>query len=156
MRTWVEELERAVAFWNARVVRRSGCWGWNANKHQGYGTQRVGNTSMRATWIAWLAVHGELPAKGMQVLHRCDNPECTNPDHLFLGTQRDNMRDRAAKNRDKLANGMHFNSKRTPDQVRYIRASYPKRSLKELGEELGIAPATVWAIATRKFHKSII
>ncbi len=144
-----------MAFWHTRVVRRNGCWGWNANKHDGYGTQRVGNTSMRATWIAWLAVHGSLPEKGMQVLHKCDNPECTNPEHLFLGTQKDNMRDRAKKNRDKRANGMHFNSKVTPEQVQYIRANWPRIPATVLAKEVGISHAAAWVIAKGKNHKGV-
>src|SRR6185436_8652420 len=48
--------------------------------------------------IAWTEANGPIP-NGMQVLHRCDNPPCVNPAHLFLGTQTDNMRDMTAKGR---------------------------------------------------------
>lgn len=110
---------------------------------------------MRASHIAWISQHGEVPA-GMYVLHRCDNPECSRPDHLFLGTQGDNMRDRASKHRDKLANGMHFNSKVTPEQVRSIRAKWPTTSAVALGKEFGITPTTAWGIAVGKNHRGVI
>lgn len=156
MRTRTEELERALAFWHSRVIRRSGCWGWNANRDKdGYGTVRVGRTSMRATHLAWLAVHGELPGKGTFMLHKCDTPDCTNPLHLFPGTQRDNMQDRARKARDKMANGMHFNSKVTPEQVQYIRANWPRIPATVLAKEVGISHAAAWVIAKGKNHKGV-
>ena len=157
MRTWEEERERAMAFWHARVVRRSGCWGWAANKDKdGYGMIRFGYSCKRATHVAWLAMHGEFPPSGMLVMHTCDTPECTNPDHLRLGTPKQNMQDKVAKKRDLRANGLHFNSKVTPEQVRYLRASYPAKSLDLLAAEVGISRAQVWQIAAGNSHKSII
>ncbi len=158
MRTREEELERAAAFWHFRVIRRPGqCWGWTANRDKdGYGTITVARVPKRATHIAWFAFYGELPPKGMLVMHSCDNPECTNPDHLRLGTHKENMQDKIAKKRDLRANGLHFNSKVTPEQVRYLRASYPAKPLEVLAEEIGISRAQVWQIAAGNSHKSII
>ena len=156
MRTREEELERALAFWHSRVVRRSGCWGWNATTDKdGYGMMRVGTTTMRATHAAWLAVHGELPGKGLLVLHECDTPECTNPNHLRLGTHKDNMQDKVLKRRDLRVNGMHFNSKVTPEQVRYIRANWPATPATVLAKEVGITHAAAWVIAQGKNHKGV-
>ncbi len=156
MRTCEEELERAIAFWHAHVIRRSGCWGWTAARDKdGYGTVSFARAPKRATHIAWAAIHGNLPPKGMLVMHTCDNPECTNPDHLRLGTHKDNMQDKIAKKRDLRANGLHFNSKVSPDQVRHIRASYPGTSLEVLAREAGISRAQTWQIAAGNSHKSI-
>ena len=65
---------------------------------------RFGGTSTRAHRIAWQIAYGPIPA-GLLVLHTCDNPGCVNPVHLYIGTQKDNMRDMSirgyAKNRKK-------------------------------------------------------
>jgi hypothetical protein len=55
----------------------------------------------RAPRLAWTLLRGEIPV-GLSVCHRCDTPLCVNPDHLFLGTQRDNMYDAIAKGRLKM------------------------------------------------------
>jgi hypothetical protein len=70
----------------------------------------------------WMLTNGPIPA-GLFVLHRCDNPPCCNPDHLFLGTPADNMRDMSEKGRAKGARKGegHHNAKLTADQVRHIR-----------------------------------
>lgn len=76
------------------------CWPWTASvvKNLGYGQFGMGGTMMRSHRVAWELSNGPIPA-GMFVLHKCDNPPCCNPQHLFLGTQTDNMQDALAKGR---------------------------------------------------------
>ena len=82
------------------------CWLWLAGKYVGgYGALRTaykGRKFVRAPRLAWAIVNGPIPA-GLWVLHRCDNPPCVNPAHLFLGTHKDNMRDREAKGRNVMS-----------------------------------------------------
>jgi len=76
------------------------CWTWNAaTTPGGYGcfTNDLGE-QIGAHQFAWLIHFGEIP-EGKDVLHKCDNPPCVRPEHLFLGTQKDNMRDMVAKGR---------------------------------------------------------
>ncbi len=75
------------------------CWNWALRQSRnGYGQFRDGGRLKKAHRGAWEAVNGPIP-EGLHVLHRCDNPQCVNPEHLFTGTHTDNMRDMTAKGR---------------------------------------------------------
>lgn len=86
----------------AKVFKEDGdgCWVWvgAAPIRGGYGTIRVGNRAMKAHRLSYEIYKGPIPA-GMNVCHKCDHPYCVKPDHLFLGTHADNMRDMLAKGR---------------------------------------------------------
>jgi hypothetical protein len=105
-------------FWCKVAKSEAGCWEWRSAKFpSGYGAFHVAGKQMKAHRVAWWLVNEELPADGMCVLHRCDNPACCNPDHLFLGTPTDNMRDCSLKGRHR--------SQRYPEAA---RASIAKAS----------------------------
>lgn len=88
-----------IRFENKIKRTNNGCWVWTgATAGRGYGKLFVDGKDIRAHRVSWLLHRGELPDASF-VLHRCDNPPCVNPDHLFLGDQYDNMRDCASKRR---------------------------------------------------------
>jgi hypothetical protein len=87
--------------WEAKIDKSGECWIWTGSRgFYGYGQLRTGHSGVleRAHRLAWEFFRGPIP-NGLFVLHRCDSPPCVNPDHLWLGTQRDNLRDCATKGR---------------------------------------------------------
>ena len=92
-----------VRFW-AKVdasAGPTGCWLWTGARFPaGYGAIKIAGRPWGAHRVAWELVNGPIP-DGLQSLHRCDNPPCVNPLHLFLGSQADNARDMVAKGRSR-------------------------------------------------------
>jgi hypothetical protein len=92
----------------AKIAKGEGCWEWQGSRNRdGYG--QLATRSREQRWhlahrVVWEDLHGPIQA-GMEVCHRCDNPPCCRPDHLFLGTHADNMADMAAKARTARAIG---------------------------------------------------
>lgn len=77
------------------------CWVWTGSKHRGRQHGQIGLRAGVLLWthrLSWELTNGPIPG-GLFVLHHCDNPPCVNPDHLWLGTQRDNVADMVAKGR---------------------------------------------------------
>jgi len=84
---------------NVRVDEQTGCWDWLKFKDRNkYGHIKVLGKSELVHRIAYQTLVGDIPS-GMFVCHRCDNPSCLNPEHLFVGTNQDNIDDKVAKNR---------------------------------------------------------
>ena len=88
-------------FWDKVGIRGHGeCWEWTATKDSnGYGVCYSGGKQVKAHRYSWVMLHRDI-RDGSCVLHRCDNPCCVNPDHLFLGQPKHNIKDMVHKGRD--------------------------------------------------------
>jgi hypothetical protein len=135
----------AERFWE-RVDRRSPseCWNWLSSTNQdGYGGIRDDNGGWeKAHRIAWAMTNGPVP-DGSCVLHRCDNPRCCNPAHLWLGTRADNNADKVAKGRQPRGSATG-RAKLTEEDALSIRKD--ERSQRELGRIYGVHHSTIWSI----------
>ncbi len=88
-----------VSFWQRVERPAAGCWTWTgACNRAGYGMVRVDRRTELAHRISYELSVGPVAA-GLEVCHRCDNPPCVNPDHLFMGTRQDNESDKKLKGR---------------------------------------------------------
>lgn len=137
-----------------RLAQRSqpnpdtGCIEWmGCRKDDGYGHIRVGFKMVTTHRAAWEEARGAIP-DGMCVLHRCDNPPCINLDHLFLGTQIENIADMNAKGRQVPSKGeQNGRVKLTEEQVRKIRQD--ERLQKEIAAEYGVNQTLISMIKRR-------
>jgi hypothetical protein len=138
-------LEQRLLFYIEKKTRtpymRGGpCWVWVGHRTaDGYGALRVGDTMKRTHRIAYEIYVGEIP-EGLLVCHRCDNPACCNPAHLFVGSDADNVDDMIRKGR--MARGEDGgNAVLTEEQVADIRLD--TRPLRTIAKEYGVCHATI-------------
>jgi hypothetical protein len=147
--------------WQDRLWRRvdmsggpDACWEWQGFRRPGgYGQIGLGSRDLgigETHRLAWEFHNGPIP-DGMYVCHRCDNPPCCNPAHLFLGTPADNVADMLSKGRG-AKGAMLPHTKLSDEQVRDIRAAWDARtaSQQQLARAYGISQGHVSAIVNFK------
>jgi hypothetical protein len=144
LKTYIEErIER---------ITETGCWIWtNGLDGFGYGQAQTFGKHSTAHRLAWTVYKGPIP-KGIHVLHRCDVPQCCNPYHLFLGTQRDNIDDMVAKNRS-LKGERHPMVKLTREQA--LDALTSTETITVVARRLGCTVQNIWRIRNRQTWKEL-
>ena len=149
-------------FWSR--VNKSECWEWmGARNEKGYGVVAVDGKTPKAHRVAWELENGPIPA-GVCVLHRCDNPPCCNPAHLFLGSKKDNNRDMISKGRRRVGGEKtpvelcayqrgeaHHSARLTVEIVRAIRVDRARgMSYSKIASKHGVAISSAFKIANRE------
>lgn len=128
-----------------------GCWIWKASKNKdGYGQFSVKNKVLSAHRFSY-EIHKGPVSKGLSVCHSCDNPSCVNPDHLWIGTHKDNMKDCWQKNRGKTIFGIgqkNVKAKLTEENAQEIKNSDLK--YLELAEKFNVTRETISKIKRNK------
>lgn len=134
----------------------SGCWEWTRMKTSaGYGRIAVKSYPAYCHRVAYELFCGPIPDGGV-VCHKCDNPACCHPAHLFLGTHADNAADMVKKGREARGE-RHGMSKLTADAVREIRARYAAGSAtqEQLAAEFGVSSPHICGILAGKFWRHV-
>lgn len=138
------------------IVKSNGCWIWQRKTNpQGYGSMSLSRKNNKKVgahrFSAWL--HGMPLTDDLFVCHRCDNPSCVNPDHLFLGTASDNSKDMRDKGRLNIMHGsQNPASKLNARAVRYIRKHGQKGdgSVQRLAQKYDVNDSTILGVLNGK------
>jgi hypothetical protein len=139
-----------ATFW-AQTASCGNCIEWTSYRNKlGYGRLAVNRKVTYAHRHAWTLANGAIP-DGLCVLHKCDNPPCCNPSHLFLGTKRDNAQDMIRKGRDRRCRGIaNHKAKLSEYSVRDIRDEYARgASQASLARIYGVNYRNIHAIVHR-------
>lgn len=150
---------------NSAANSQSGCWDWVKGKNKdGYGKVKYAQRDLSAHRAAWLAFRGPI-APGMLVCHKCDNPSCVNPDHLFLGSPQDNMDDKMAKGRWRggpqfwekgKCGAVHHNAKLDERKVVQVLAMFREgRAAVDIAKQFGVSDTVVIRIRENKAWKHV-
>ena len=140
-----------------KVKKMDICWEWQSTiSKNGYGQFSINNKKQLAHRVSYILHYGEIPI-GMLVCHSCDNRKCVNPEHLFLGTNEDNMKDMINKKRAKYASGEKAgSSKLTNEDVKDIRLAYDNNeTTRQIAKKYNMNHSTIWNIVSGKTWKHI-
>jgi hypothetical protein len=145
-----------VRFWAAIDKNGAGgCWLWTGRKDpDGYGLVNLSGCHS-AHRLAWLLIRGSLPSAGVFLCHSCDVPACCNPDHLFLGTAKDNAEDCVRKGRSRVGE-RNPQARMTAGVVIDIYRAYQSgQRIKDVAEQFGVTRFAVMRVVHRKNWRAI-
>jgi HNH endonuclease len=135
-----------------KMTDKNKCWEWFGNRNpSGYGMIGYLATQVLAHRVSWEVHRGKIP-KGLFVLHRCDNPPCVNPNHLFVGTCKDNAQDMILKGRKPDTSGSKNGMSKIneADALKIRRLSAAGNNFTKIGRRFGLCTTSVSNIVKRK------
>ncbi len=147
------KLNPVERFWS-KVTKTETCWLWNTYRDpDGYGNFYYQGASQRAHRMAWIFTRGPIP-EGKLICHKCDNPPCVRPDHLFLGSTEENVADKIKKGRILWGNN-HYRSILTVEQAEEIRQRVSNgEKQRRLALEYRVSPQVINSIVKFKVFKT--
>lgn len=136
------------------TINASNCWVWHKSIEQsGYGRIKINGRTIKAHRLSWNIHFGEIPP-GLFVCHKCDNPPCVNPEHLFLGTAKDNTQDMIEKGRKAIINGEQVGtSKLTTTEV--LNIFIDKRAYQEISEDYKVSRGLIGNIKRKEIWSHV-
>ena len=140
-------------FW-ALVEKTDTCWVWKGKAvKSGHGLFYAATETLLAHRVSWRLHRGRI--KGKRVLHRCDNPPCVRPDHLFSGSQRENVNDAIAKGRWTMppSGEQHHSAKLTESDVRAIRATAGSHAV--VARQFGVSKRLILLIRKGRIWRNV-
>lgn len=138
-------------FWK-KVRKTDDCWEWTGSRSvKGYGNFSINGRFIRASRYSYELHFGPIQ-DGLFVCHRCDNPTCVRPDHLFLGTNSQNIRDCVEKGRN-TSGTQPF--RLTDDQVREIRSAHGPLGYTKLAAAYGVTRAAIRDVVKRRSYPDV-
>lgn len=146
-----------LQFWAKMKEAPSGCWEWQGtcNRERGYGWLRFQGKPWLTHRLAWRLTFGDIP-EGKQVLHKCDNPPCCNPYHLFLGDALINAKDRDEKGR---SGGRSLPGEKNPEakltEAIVLKILSAEGYMYQIADKYGISKTQVWNIKHRRNWKHV-
>lgn len=153
-------IEKSLQIILGQIQINDACWIWiGPRDRDDYGITYITGRTWRAHRFIFTLVNGQIP-DGKFVLHRCDNPPCVRPDHLFLGTAKTNAKDAASKGRMGTVHGSaHWSSLLTESDVRFIREKYqwrtPGRMAIDLARHFKVSLGAIWGVLRRTTWKHL-
>ena len=141
------------------VKKTESCWEWiGAKNERGYGVFTKNRTNIKAHRFSWELVYGKING-GMFICHSCDNPSCVNPNHLFIGNQKDNMADCKSKGRMRIPHHKGTKNGRAvlneSDVVEILALRKSGATYNYIAKKYSVHVNTVAKIVTRKTWKDI-
>lgn len=141
-------------FWEkVKILSKNACWEWQAGKfHYGHGQFSLKRKNFKAHRISYILTKGSIP-NGKCVLHKCDNPPCCNPSHLYVGTQKDNAQDRKKRGRQNSQKGSKHSQCIFDEKiVLKIRKSFSGKrgEYGSIAKKYGVDRKTIFNLITKR------
>lgn len=154
--TYEQKIEKYKSLFEEKVIKQEGCWGWKSFiDSTGSGVLSSKKNRLSAYRASWIIHCGPIP-EGLLVLHKCHNRICTNPEHLYLGTNKDNTRDMMLAGRGNFNQQNSKNAKLNKEKVTLIKSLISQGiSLTKIARQFLVSRGTIQDIVRKKTWRNI-